>query len=344
MGVTAVFTHQLALFIFGIFLTHWLITNRFLSRLTNQSMPSVYPLIIPILVAVSYWVLVDEIFAIGLVIASGTFSSQIINSPTAVSAGEGEGGIITLGTTLTTNNIIDSVSWLWSIEGIYFSILVALLTLCIVSIVENNASFNQGTSVVSVGLMGSILFLKTPLSIESKSRIALMWVPFVAIAIGRGIAFLKPANDHQITARSTSAVLVVALLVSGPLLVPFDTFDSGYSPKESYSKSTVNQLQELTKYSETSNSQISATHADAVMLRRFGAVQNEQINIVNQTVTSVHPILIRRNMSENRLSIATGEKWGLQPLIVSEEWVSKQSEQQSSIYHSGELRLIISRG
>lgn len=335
LSVSSAYSHHLSLVIFLLLIVQWLVTNTILDQFVPQRKFQTTLLVLPVLTAVTVWVFVYQNFVINLAIATRTVITESIGRPVTTGA-----EITRLGISAPPVSMNDAAMWLISLEGIYLSLFVAFLLLGVSQCIEQREQVVHVIGLVVVAGTGAFLLLKIPITFQAKSRMSLMWAPFTGILVGMGIARIKPESGIQrITKQSPITIAVAALLISAPLIEPFDVHESGYSPVKSYSDGEVKQLAALAEFMEGRET-VSATHTDAVMLRRFGAISDETLSVSGTAVTSPHLMVYRRGMPENQLYYSTGAKFVLKPLVVADHWMRKEIERSSSVYSSGQMWLV----
>ncbi|WP_227356815.1 hypothetical protein [Haladaptatus salinisoli] len=339
---TATFTHHLTFILFlPVFLV--LAASNYASealahlyRERSPVEPHYWPLGVSLLMAFAYWYFESPSFFVELSEAFGYMIAA------------GLGGSFTTGTAYGLGATVPSsfevgFKWLVGVPGAYFTALLALFLLGIVSLLESPSWPENGggvpihPTILAAGVVGAVFVLRSPLSaLKSPDRIGVVWVFFfafvVAVGLRRLVAVARTNN------RYFAVPLVVFVLVLGtlaPLAMPNDFYGvQSTTSQTDFSEREYESLRATTAFVAQSDD-VSSFVVTNMALYRFGRSDTQSAQLVETGIVAPKGLFVYRTSWSEYQVQTYAERMHHDQLYVSRAWIEKTANRQSKVYDSG---------
>lgn len=199
--------------------------RRAVSRASNVQDVYAFPLLVAAVVLFAYWLYTPSIFLTRLVGGLVTFF--------VLTTGGGDGGGTFLyGTGLAADDVRLAVRWLYSPDGIYYTLLSGLLLVALYEILQHWRRYLDRLPLLATGLVLSGLLLPLPLPIPWVDRIRLLVAIVAVFPLGVALSRLGRSNPRY-PRYAVGALVLVAAGASASFAVPVASdLDSLHTDKQ----------------------------------------------------------------------------------------------------------------
>ncbi|WP_152423193.1 hypothetical protein [Natrinema versiforme] len=267
-------------------------------------------------------------------------STSVLRTFTSMGVNTGSGGenIYYLGINEGGERIVDSLGWLFGINGVYQSLLISILSLGFVKVLQNISIRQNMFPLACLGFLGSVLVLDTPLSVTALIRLAFPLSIFVFIVAGYGT--YEIIGNYEIRKGIPIIILIFVFSATGSMVAADDVQNySGteYPNQASISEEEYRQLESVAKFNnQYGKKPLSSFSVTQEMLELFGTTANSELSVQNSSLDSTNKIVYNENWPRYQLR-HNSEGPYLSQIRMSEEWLQEDIDRSNKIYDSKEI-------
>lgn len=310
--------------------------------------PRALPLVVWVTGSVLYWT------TQGLFIEPFLGSvSTLLAGPVLAGSSSTPVGVTGLGVSLPDASVTSAVVSLGSPSGIYNILLVCVLTLGVLAVVGRAARYRPAGGFLLVGVLGSILLLRTPVAVSGLDRIQLPLAVFVAFVVGIGIERVLTVNVRSL--RRLAPGLVVVLLLSSSVAVVTghdlaglhsgpDLWENRSLPdgQKEFSTSEMRSFEQSAAFFETYDTRPATDWRSDIGLGRYG-VEADSIRVESDHVTMRNELLLYRDRWTAYSLRVIPERLSMRTVIVGESWMDRFVATENKVYTTGEFGMLADR-
>ena len=310
--------------------------------------PHVIPLFVWVVGSFFYWVLE------GLFIEPLIWSIRSVVSGAGVVSQSASGtSIQAVGLTIPEPSVSEAILSLFSSGGIYNIGLVCVLALGVVMLLSKPAEYKRPMAFILVGLLGSVILLRTPIAAVGIKRFQLPLSVFVAFVVGIGLTRLFSVTSTS-TRKFVPAVLVFVLLATAsPVVAADDLYGLHAGPDLWESRTLPEQQKEFTdvemrsleqsaRFIEQRDVTVGTDWHSDIGLGRYGVEATGFTSEDDHIETSGDLLLYRQRWPDHSLRLIP-EKFSLVTFLVSEDWMRDFVQTENKVYTTGEVGMVADR-
>ncbi|EMA47063.1 hypothetical protein C449_02642 [Halococcus saccharolyticus DSM 5350] len=358
LGAALVVTHQLTIVLFipivGILAAATSLLNRIDSMTTGGQarlrLPRGYLAAIVAFLSISYWAyrstfLAELASSVRTILGFGLFTADS-GAPTPTYA---------LGTTLPSLSIETALRSLYSTDGVYQIALLIVFLLGVATVIDRTRTYWPVLPLFSVGIVGSVMMFRTPLTVPGLNRLQLPLTVFFAVVIGVGLYRLSRSGDRNHTTLLAIVVLVAAVGTTAPLnygagddLYAINSGPNLYElyptpePQKAYSNAEYRDLESTAGFLRRHDVTLYSFAVDSQAMDGFG-VESESAG-VNESgiVTGEGVLLYRQQFVDHRLSyvVSSGDGIAIGSVLIDPHWFDQTLATQHKVYASDQTGLL----
>ena len=270
-------------------------------------------------------------------------------------AGGSQPTIYTLGTSVEQPTVTSALASLGGIEGIHFIFLAALISIAIASVLDAPSRYWRALGPLSVGVLGSLLVLRTPFQLSGVTRLALPMSVFLAMVVSVALVELLRRRRTPAVGRVIFVVCVVVLGTTGPLVAGDDLYavHDGEElsertllpePQAAYDHDEYAQIRTTVEYAEAESMNVSSFWTTTWTVRRFG-YNSSDLAVSGDSLRTDAPFLLYRLGWTDHLVFLL-QDFGLDqaPVVISDRWLASTLAEESKVYTNGRVGLIWAPG
>jgi hypothetical protein len=312
---------------------------------TEVVRPRALPLVVWVVGSVGYWV------TEGLFLGPLVESTTELLSGTIIAGGSGTGVTVgALGVSLPEPTVWSGVVSLGSPSGLYNLVLVCVLALGAVATLCDVDRYWRAGGLVFVGLVGSILLLKTPLAVSGVARLRLPLALFVAFPVGIGLQRVLGVDVSRLR-RLAPAILVLVLLGTSTAVATGHDLEGLRSGPElwenrplpdaqkTYSASEMQSFERAATFSRTYDARLSTDWRSDIGLGRYGTEAESIVVGPDDVRAPTAHVLYRRAWTEYSLRLIP-ERLSLQTVVVGDAWMDRFVATENKVYTTGEFGML----
>jgi hypothetical protein len=285
--------------------------------------------------ALYYWGDTGRVFLISLF----TNTTDVVTTLFSMAGSGGGSKLYLLGISHTDQP--QSLSWLYSVEGVYQIVLIILLSVGTTSLLFDREKSTKIFPLFGLTIVGSLLMLYIPIPFSPGTRVALPLSFFVYIIAANGIRWLLDDIDIK---KTVPHLLLICIIVASGSLMAFDdvaNYQGVDDPRQQdITRTEYEQLESISQFnSQYHQEPISSFRVLRSMLDLFGTEVGDNITIQNSTVTSPDPVVYNQKWPQYRLRYDSNSVY-MNYVRLSEEWLNKYINNSNKIYSSGTIGLV----
>lgn len=311
--------------------------------------PRGVPLAAVVLAAVAYWVLLDTFFRTFL-----DSAQDILQGTMVANAATAPREYFMLGAPLPELSVRVAFFSLFSPDGIYNELLLAIVAIGVVGILRDFDRYRHAVALLVLGAVGAAVTLRTPLALSGINRMRLPVSIFVAILVGVGIRRLFSRVDLS-DLRTVPILLVFVLLAtSAHATAGFDLYGVNSGPdlwgqepipesQTELSDREYRALEAVTAFTRRHDAPVTTDWVSGRALNRFGGDASGVPRIRGESVAVESGFLLyRERWSELGQTVfvggsSTGDRY---TFSMTEAWLDRQVRTEHKIHTTGETGLL----
>lgn len=358
LGVAIVLTHHLT---FVLFLPLFLLVgalpyvwDRF--DLTPESAMILRVRNLPIVAAyasaLAYWEYEDQF--IGSFVALGTriLTGRLFASGSGEPGGESAETIV-LGGALSPPTPALAFRSLVSPEGVYYTALAAAFLLGVGWVLRAPDRYRRRLSLLTVGVISSLLVLRTPLAIPGLTRLRHPAGIFFVFVFGVGVYRVVNARSERGVGLVVAIALVVVLGTTAPMAS--SAGDDLYQvnagpdlweihptpePQVDFSDSEWVQMEAAARFVGSTESDVSTLAVTNRALDRFGVSAQDPAVISDDAIRTDRPLLLYRERWTDHRAPYSELEGGGGTVIVTDSWLNHTVSTENKVYTTGDIGLL----
>lgn len=304
------------------------------------------PFVALIFASFAYWVLGDTFLMTFIDVSQDILRDTLIASDTTAPR-----QYIVLGETLPELTFQTAFFSLFSPDGIYNAVLIALLALGMVTILYRIEFYRHAIGLIFLGSVGSLLVLRTPLALRGINRMRLPVSIFVAVIVGIGLYRLFSLSEGR-DLRIVPVLLVFVLVAtSAHAAAGIDVYNLHSGPdlweKQSMPDSQTeftdqehHSLEEITQFIERQDPDVTTDWiTNNGIVRRFGGNSSGALRVNEDSLETERGFLLYRDRWSSH-SQTVFLKNTTYTFAVSERWLTRTDRHEHKIYTTGETSLV----
>ena len=311
--------------------------------------PWTAPLVGYVVASVLYWVYRETFI--------GAFidSLQVIISGQLFAEGDGQDviPIQTLGYHLPPPTSWDAATSLVSPEGLYQITLLCLLALGSITILRRWRTYRAGLLILLLGIGGSILFLRIPLSIPGLNRLALVFSVFVAFVVGIGLTHFLATSAPTPTSFVPVLIVLLVLSTATPILAANDLYALHAGPslwenqptpdlQREFTDEEMDGMERAALFLQRAETVPATDWHSQVGMNRYGTETEMMVVGDGQIQTESHLLLYRQRWTDHSLFLTPAQLSFIR-VVIGDEWKDDLVATEHKVYSTGEVGMLAER-
>ncbi|MGB9953251.1 hypothetical protein ACOZ4F_12735 [Haloarcula marismortui] len=301
---------------------------------------------IGLLAAAAYWAF-QERFYTNLAFFFGR--SIQLGSERATSPG---GNTHIYGLTVPESSIGLALRSLLASDGIFYIALAAVTLIGLTSVIELPSRYRRAFPLVALGTLGSVVIIKSPISLLLPGRVAAPFVIFFAVVVAIGLYRLRAARAVFPGNEAVRGTLIVMLLATAPVVAADDVYSLHKGPEFFEARplppaevdlppDEMNQLRAVSDFSRDYGMSLAAPWVTETALElRYGSPPVEDVSIKRDQVLlgDGSGLVYRDRWGDHRVTFF--EEDGIHRLALNREVLETTVASNEQIYDAGDVGVL----